>query len=186
MRVNNTLEVSQKDKKRTWFRGGDFVQLLNSFKRGLHSKKRKLHYALALTQLTNGSRASETIDALEQYCLTNKREVEVRIRKHKNDYRLIVIPKDVVSFKHEVCSELAVWLAKPNYKVKLRKSYNAVLNYHYRINSHTLRYLFITYNAHLPMQVLAKIVGHKRLDYLITYTTKLKAHDVLRGIVNGL
>ena len=179
-----SLNEYTKDRRGSWFKGGDYITLLNSFKRGLRDRPRKLYYALALIQLSNGARVSEAIDSLEIFCLTNKREVEVRVRKHVSDYRLVVIPKEVVNHRDVVCSELAVWLAKPEYKTKLRKSFNAFLNYHYRINTHTLRYLFITYNAHIPTQILARIVGHKRLDYLITYTTKIKANEILKELVD--
>lgn len=132
---------STKDRKGGWFKVSDYVTLLNSFKRGLRDRARKLYYALALIQLNNGARVSESIDSLEMFCLSGRREVEVRIRKYVSDYRLVVIPKEVVNHRDVVCSELVVWLAKAEYKTKLRKSLIIPKLPLQNKHPHTLRYL---------------------------------------------
>ncbi len=51
----------------------------------------------------------------------------------------------------------------------------------YGFNTHSLRYAFVSYLAQkkYPPQIIAKITGHKRLDYILHYTQEKAAHELL-------
>jgi len=55
------------------------------------------------------------------------------------------------------------------------------------INTHSLRYTFITHLASqgVSPQLIAKITGHSRLDYVLHYTQRLKAEELLERLVLG-
>ena len=52
-------------------------------------------------------------------------------------------------------------------------------------NTHALRYAFITYLAKqgYSAQLIAKMTGHKKVDYILHYTEKVEAEEILQKII---
>lgn len=135
--------------------------------------KKRRNVAVLLIQLYNGSRVSEAVEAWNKFVRTGKREVEVRIRKHKkNDTRLMIIPQFI---KHP--GSFRIYKATP----EIIKNYAQFLG----INTHTLRYARITHllNKGENPAIVAKMIGHKNLNMLLTYYQEKEAKRRLRKII---
>ena len=170
----------------TWDRGIEYDLLrkrLLRLYRGLAEKaERSVRYRkrLALTmvlmiQLRNGCRVSEAVEALHKMVSTGQRKVWVKVRKRKEEkLREIVLPKFIPDTDLKLVREEAEGVTTDQVKSFAR--------YNLGINTHTLRYAFIT---HLTVEkgvqpnVVAKITGHVDLDHLITYTQQVKAEEIL-------
>ncbi|MEM2474726.1 MAG: tyrosine-type recombinase/integrase [Thermofilaceae archaeon] len=164
-----------------WDKGVDYgvmyERLLRLVKRE-RSPKFKAYAFILLIQLRNGSRVSEAVRAFKEYVLTGKREVEIPLSKKKKiEKRLMVIPD--VEFDRSsaadllgVDDELLVWRVKKYAEKKLR------------VNTHSLRYAFITYLLRQGVNpaVVAKITGHSKLDFILHYTQSKEAERVLREV----
>ena len=136
--------------------------------------KRKVEYQILLIQLVNGARLSE---AYESYYLwvkdPRKKEIQVRVRKKKNKtYRTIYIPDNLEPLNIAV---------HPN---SIMRTCRRDLG----INTHSLRYAFITYlgvKHHLPPQIIAKLTKHSKPDLIEYYTQELIAQEIHKKIVYG-
>jgi len=86
-----------------------FMDDLNLFIAEWYRKKRKkniskqlIYITILLIQLYNGLRISEAIDGFKEWINTGNKEVQVRVRKRKdNEYRVVMIP-DVISFNRNI------------------------------------------------------------------------------------
>ncbi|MEM4562488.1 MAG: tyrosine-type recombinase/integrase [Thermofilum sp.] len=164
-----------------WDKGVDYgvvyERLLRLIRRERKPKLRAYAFIL-LIQLRNGSRVSEAVKAFKEYLLTGKREVEVPLsKKKKPEKRLMVIPD--VEFDRSsaadllgVDDELLVWRVKKYAEKKLR------------VNTHSLRYAFITYLLRQGVNpaVVAKITGHSKLDFILHYTQAKEAERILKEL----
>lgn len=64
----------------------------------------KCYAAIALTALRNGSKISEAVEAFKEFLKTSKTRIYVQIEKHeKEDYRLMVIPEELVEEDLSMC-----------------------------------------------------------------------------------
>jgi len=162
-----------------WDRGIDFDQMYRELA-GIINKpidpkryrqKIGLAYAIiSLCQLRNGSRISEAIDFVKKAIQTKKRKIEIRIRKHKKeDYRIMFLPKPIT---RNHLSLISFILEIPD--LVLRARVEDWLKRHFGINTHSLRYAFITKLSRLGYtpQIIASITGHRNLNYVLRYTQK--------------
>lgn len=136
--------------------------------------------AIALIQLTNGSRASEAVRAFQQYLRTREPKLSVRISKKRSPQeRLMVIPASVQRLDLTQCVELATTTEE-----KLTTRYKVWVHRNLGLNSHSLRYAFVTFlvSQGLEPTLVAKITGHSRLDFILHYTQRRKAEDILESI----
>ena len=116
-----------------------------------------------LIQLRNGSRVSE---------------VYVRVRKRRDGYeRLMVLPEELKIQDIAVCRET---LSRGNTTLRVKVYAKKVLG----INTHSLRYARITHmlRNNMSPSIVAKITGHKKQDYILTYTQVKTAEEALRDI----
>ena len=167
----------------TWDKGLDYKQTYK-----LLLKKMNDHYMrgamnsycyalVLLIQLRNGSRVSEALKAAKLFMNTLKRKTKVKVKKRKDNYeRLMVLPKEIQFRKLLICRDVLFWPEKEvlnRIKVYAKK----VLG----LNTHSLRYAYITYllKQGINPSIIAKLTGHKRLDYILTYTQKKTAEEVL-------
>ncbi len=130
-----------------------------------------------LIQLRNGCRVGEAIEALRRFCETGEREVEVRIEKKRvPQTRTVVLPRSVTREDLRLVSPVVGGLNR--HRVK------AFARYHLGVNTHSMRYAFVTRLAErgVSAQLIAKILGHSDLSHLLRYTQKAKALEVLRGV----
>jgi len=166
---------------KSWDRGVEFEALkarLESLMRRSKTDKEYAYAAILLTQLLNGSRVSEAVDAVLAFARSGERRVKVRVRKRKEESeRLMVVPERVELRR-------VAWLVDEEPRLLVRRVKMYALN-KLRVNTHSLRYAFITHLARrgISAQIIAKITGHRRLDYILHYTQRVEAEKLLEKIV---
>ncbi|MEM1867919.1 MAG: tyrosine-type recombinase/integrase, partial [Thermosphaera sp.] len=110
--------------------------------------------------------------------LTGKREVLVPLsKKKKHEERLMVIPE--VDFDRTA----AVELLEVNERL-LTKRVKMYAKNRLKINTHSLRYAFITHllKEGVNPAIVARVTGHTKLDFILHYTQAKAAEEVLRGL----
>jgi len=136
-----------------------------------------------LVQLRNGSRIGEAIEAVRQFCETKATAVRVRIEKHKEgDTRLMVLPEEL---RNKEGRELLAKACLRLEKVKApRVDIADYAKKTFGFNTHALRYAFITYllKRGVSPSIIAKITGHRSLDYILHYTEVKTAEDILSSL----
>jgi integrase len=161
----------------TWDMGLDYLVVKNKITRKLKSEddpRRRAYLSILLIQLVNGARIGEAVRAYRKYCSsknkTRKIYVDVEKRRHKVK-RLMVIPENVYCY-NEI-------LSASDERLKDRVKHFSK-NY-LGINTHSLRYAFITYllEKGINPSIIAKITQHARLDYILRYTQEKKAEEIL-------
>lgn len=165
-----------------WDKGVDYVSIYNILRRNLHSKNKKdvCYSAILMIQLRNGSRISEAIECFKQYIISRKSEIHVRVRKKKKyEERLMVIPEELHSLDLAQCSDLLSVDDR-----KLRDRVRKYISRKYKINTHSLRYAFITYllKNNINVSIIAKITRHSNLNYILHYTQQRIADEILKNI----
>ena len=169
-------EVSKVKKKQGWYKEKyDYPRLLNMMKRQL-KKKPTPSLAVALIQLTNGARISEALDGYSAWLKTGKVDLEVRVRKKRGsiEYRRIVIPTFLREYRQTLKDK----------GVPTRQAVYLYLKEKYDVNTHTLRYTWITWHAKtLSPAYVSQIIRHSKLDMLLRYLSKHEADRLLEDIV---
>jgi len=144
---------------------------------GIRSGRALAYTCALLTQLRNGSRVSEAVDAVRLWVTQKKREVEVRVRKHrKPEMRKMIIPEELKEEDRLRVLPFLNYLTPSNVKVYAKSSLG--------FNTHSLRYARITHLARkgVSPSLIAKITHHKRLDYILHYTEQKAADEINRQI----
>jgi len=169
--------------KNNWDRGVDFESTYRRILRHLHLHSNynitKCYDAILLTQLRNGCRVSESVNAFLEFVKTSQVEVYVDVAKKKQrEQRLVIIPSEVIHLR-DYCKELL----SVDFK-KLVDRVKHYCRYTYKFNTHSLRYAFITYLLRngVNVSIIAKITRHSRLDYILRYTQEKVADRVLRDL----
>lgn len=163
-----------------WDRGIEYEFVLNKLIRlinGEKSIKNKCYASILLIQLVNGSRISEAVRTYKEYLKSSKTELRVRVSKKKHeDLRLMIVPSSVVK-----CYELS----DVGDKV-LRDRVIYYCRKKLKINTHSLRYAFITHllKHNVSPSIIAKITHHSKLDFILHYTQQKKAEELLRNYLN--
>jgi len=144
-------------------------------------RKRLLYLVVLYVQLMNGCRVSEASEAALKWLTTRSREVRVRVRKRRDLYeRLVIIPREI-SHLHAYLVEFS------NLDVKeLTERARVFATRTLGINTHALRYAWITYASKemkLTPQEISKITGHKKLDHIAHYIEREKVEDILRRML---
>jgi len=169
--------------KQKWDKGLDFEEtykrLLRALKRA--KDKQKLYVAMAILQLSNGLRSSETVRAIQTFLQTKQLEFEVKVsKKKKEETRLVVIPK--------ILTLVNLSLPENVNEPTLKKRYENWVRWKFGFNTHSLRYAFITYllTQGINASLIAKITHHSHLDYILTYTQQKTSNELLKTLVNIL
>ena len=168
---------------KAWDRGADYElmyrKLLRLARSETERKASRRNAAILLVQLRNGSRISEAIRAFKEFVRTGKREIEVKISKKKREeLRLMIIPEELAEFRLEFEDVLDI----PD--EKLNRSLRVWSRDRLRVNTHSLRYAYITFllKQGVNPSIVAKIVGHSKLDFVLRYTQQKTAIDVLKNM----
>ena len=186
---------------RSWDKGLDFDNIYRLFERDIVKIREKLnngivykkdikrlaYLTIALFQLRNGCRIGEAIEGMILICKNNNNlnwnkpiEVRVKVEKTKKtvSYRDRVLPSIIT--KHDVELIRDAVLNLENAKRPRMRIYTWLKN-HYGINTHSLRYAFITKYAvmNTSPQLIAKMTGHVNLNHIITYTQEKVAKQML-------
>ena len=186
---------------RSWDKGLDFDNIYRLFERDIVKIREKLnngivykkdikrlaYLTIALFQLRNGCRIGEAIEGMILICKNNNNlnwnkpiEVRVKVEKTKKtvSYRDMVLPSIIT--KHDVELIRDAVLDLENAKKPRMRIYTWLKN-HYGINTHSLRYAFITKYAvmNTSPQLIAKMTGHVNLNHIVTYTQEKVAKQML-------
>lgn len=148
-----------------------------------HELKRLTYLVISLVQLQNGSRISETIEAVRKFILAPESKVAViRIAKRKDGFkRKILLPELITK---EILERIKPQI-KNNTIEELSKKIRMFLTRHYGWNTHSLRYALINYLAiekKTPINLVSKLVGHKNMNQLLTYTQNKHVDELLLSI----
>lgn len=153
---------------------------------GERALKRRLYLIILLTQLRNGSRIGEAIEFVHTISKEFRREAYIKVEKRQDGYRrLMVLPKEItktdILVVKGLLEEELTRLGKRGVVIKI----SSWVKKRYSFNTHSLRYAFISYLARkgYPPQVISKITGHRRLDYILHYTQEIVAKEVLKNII---
>ena len=168
-----------------------FSELQNNYNE--HKIKALSNCIIALIQLTNGSRISEALKATSFFVKNpSKKSTRVIISKRKDfAYRSIKLPVDISPKMLEL-----IQVVFNNYDIEneedLAKLSSKVRTYLYdnfdKINTHSLRYALINYlsiKKNVPLNLVSKVVGHKNLNQLITYTQNHHVENMLDKLANN-
>lgn len=170
--------------KVAWDKGIDYetaYALLVRKLKGASKKTSKCYAGIFLIQLRNGSRISEAVRCFKQYLINGGLEQRVRVSKKKTvEERLMVIPLELEECEiKRLCVDLL--------SVDDRKLINRLKTYasrNLKINTHSLRYSFITYllKRGVNPAVVSKIIKHSRLDQLLTYVQTKYGEELLKKL----
>jgi len=166
-----------------WDKGLDYestyVRLLRKIN-SVKSDSTRCYLIIALIQLRNGARISEAIRAFKDWLKTGKSELYVKVSKKKRfEDRLIIIPDEIEQYRLS-CIDLVELDDKT-----LRERVRSTLYYYFKINTHSLRYSFITYllKSGVNPALVSKIIRHSRLDTLMHYVQVKESDNILRKMV---
>lgn len=139
----------------------------------------KAYDIVLLTQLRNGSRLTEAIRFLNKIIDTKpfKRRAYIEVEKRKDGHeRLMVLPEEIE--KKELMRVSYILKEANKWKV------STYCKRTYGFNTHALRYALISHLSQkgVAPQLIAKITGHKTLDYILYYTQQQKAEEILKDL----
>jgi integrase len=161
-----------------WDKGVDYEFYRGWFERNLkhtRSDRRYTYTAILYTQLLNGSRISEAVRAIIEFVKTGNRELKVKLSKRRRgEDRLIIVPELIDRGRCIWISDLGEDKIVDRVKTFCREKYH--------VNTHSLRYSFITHllKANVNPSIIAKITKHSKLDFILTYTQEKEAEKILR------
>jgi integrase len=165
-----------------WDKGADYETIYTRILRKIDTVKEnttKCYLIICLIQLRNGSRISESIRAFKEWIKTNKTEIYVKVSKKKHlEERLMIIPHEIINYRLYCVDLLDI------NDIVLRERVRATLYYYFKINTHSLRYAFITYllRNNVNPAIVSKLIRHSKLETLMHYVQVKQAEDVLRKI----
>jgi Phage integrase family. len=133
--------------------------------------------SVAYIQLMNGARVSEALEALRHYIKTKQITFKLPAKKTKV-LRPFRIPEliQVNKILYDTYSSFAFEIDKHDIIVHLKRVFGW--------NSHSLRYAFIRYAIEkgYSAEVLALILGHKKIDTTLNYSRNIRSESILEKI----
>jgi hypothetical protein len=125
-----------------WDRGVDYEYAYSKILKHMVKSRHpaKCYDAVLLVQLRNGARISEAVKAFKQFLTSKSIEFEVEVSKKRVEHRKIVVPRELLSVELGPCMELLSIEDK-----RLVSRLKVYSRYTYGFNTHSLRYVFITY-----------------------------------------
>lgn len=180
-------KLEAKRVEHTWDMSVDFKKakeaLLSIYKEayGKNLTEAEVYAAILLIQLTNGMRVKEAVRAFKVFVEGRGKDREFYIQAQKGGNQRYVVIHDDIKFKPSYSFVLTV--DDKRLEDRVRKFAAGKLG----INTHSLRYAFITHLAKLGYSpsIIAKITGHKRLDRIVQYTESKEAVEILRRLNKG-
>lgn len=149
----------------------DFDKMKRRLERLIREEKRvktKVGLQILYIQLVNGARISEAYESYYEWVKHPEEDhIWIRARKRRKEiYRRMAIPREVIE--------------PINVRVHI-ESVKRLARSKLGVNSHSLRYAYITYlsvKLKLPFQVIAKITRHSNPVMLEYYTHELEAYKI--------
>jgi len=151
-----------------------------------HDENRLLYLIISLIQLQNGSRICETLRALNLFVADNsQRIVVIPIAKRKDGVKREILLPDLIS---PGLIERIKPKIENNSTKHLSGRVRMYLTNYYGWNTHSLRYALINYltiEKKQPLNLVSKLVGHKNMNQLISYTQNQHVSALLTSINDG-
>lgn len=148
-----------------------------------HELKRLAYLVISLIQLQNGSRISETIEATRQFMADLEIKIAViTIAKRKDGFRRKILLPELITA--DILERIKPEIKNDSIE-ELSKKIRMFLTRHYGWNTHSLRYALINYLAiekKTPINLVSKLVGHKNMNQLLTYTQNKHVDELLLSI----
>lgn len=143
--------------------------------------KRKAYFCIFLIQLANGSRIGEAVQAAKFYADNGARVQRVRVEKRKDKFmRLMIIP-EVVRKEQGIREQIKAMNKK---YADLTDSCVQYCRRNLGYNTHAQRYAFVGRMAtELHPMEIAKLTGHKTLNYVLHYYQVKSAETKLNELV---
>lgn len=178
----------------TFDKGVDYSQAYEKFTEAInllinqpyingHELKRLAYLTISLVQLQNGSRISETINAVKQFITDYELKVAIiTIAKRKDGFKRKILLPEIIN--PELLKKIKPIIKNDSIE-ELSKKIRMFLTRHYGWNTHSLRYALINYLAiekKKPINLVSKLVGHKNMNQLLTYTQNKHVDELLVSI----
>lgn len=165
-----------------WDRGVDFdaekARIIEAITT-TRNRVEKAFYAIALVQLTNGTRRNEALNACFKWLEEGKREVRIRAQKRKDKYmRLVGI--DPILYKYD---SIKKGIADIQAMARPHDAYYYFCKSRLGHNTHCMRYAFISDVSNKdkhPAEFIAKMTGQKDSKVVVRYIQQKGAEDALR------
>lgn len=184
-------KIELHEKKGTWDKGINYFEANAFFMKEyteLKKMPKKLWVLLALVQLRNGCRAGEAVYAVVKWVETGERKLTIPVEKRKEAFREIIIPKyvdeDMRKKVAEYLTKRGITSANKEKLLKFMINYKTCLLMEYGVNSHSLRYAFVTFLLEKGVEsaLVAKIIGHRSTQNLLRYVQEKKANEILEKL----
>lgn len=150
--------------------------------------KQLIYYSILIIQLYNGTRISEAVDGFKKWLVENKDEIEVRVRKRKDDeYRIVVIP-DIIKFNRGILERAVEFAFKNNLDLIKPNSVKKWCLIHLKINSHTLRKAWESYMSRKwqgDVTAITNWQGRKRVDSHLVYLRREEFKDKFKDLLDN-
>lgn len=168
-----------------WDKNVDYVYMYGRILRHFHSRLREgrvsaCYDAVLLLQLRNGLRVGEAVAAFKQFLRDRRAELYVRVEKRRdNKARLVVVPVELLASDVSVCG----WMLDVD-DVVLNRRLRVYARSTYLVNTHSLRYSFVSYLLRLGVDPahVSRALGHKNLQTLLNYTSEKESEEILRAL----
>lgn len=131
-----------------------------------------------LTQLTNGARISEAVEAVLKFVGNKSHEQAVEVRKRKRaKKRIIIIPRRLKQ------ADFGVLRGKRPERVQFNTW--AFARHHYGINTHSLRYAFVSHSNKrgVPATMTAHYIRHTNVGMIEHYSRDKEADEYFRKMI---
>lgn len=159
----------------------EIVREYNELKSKAVLKRTKLgliYNSILLTQLWNGARISEAVEAIIKFKNNKNREQLIRARKRKDKKeRKIKIPKSV-----KISNLLGL---EDKTEKQLRTGSTLWAFNHHKINTHSLRYAWVAYMGlkKVPANIVSGMMRHTNVGMIARYTREDQADDMLMEMI---
>jgi integrase len=165
----------------SWDKGVDYLTTYELILRQIRrlNPPAKCYMIIALIQLRNGARISEAVRSFKKWLLTGNQEFHIDVsKKKKPEARLIIIPGEIMEYRSECFDLLALG------DRDLRERVRWALRYYLKLNTHSLRYAYITYllREGVNPAIISKLIRHSRIDTLLRYVQVKESERILREI----
>jgi len=168
----------------------NFSSIISEFYRRKNKKvisKQLVYYAISVLHLYNGTRISEAVEAFKKWLVENKDEIEVRVRKRKDNEKRIVIVPEILKFNRSLIERAISFgfdnnldLIKTN---NIKKWFKEELD----INSHTFRKAWESYVSRKwqgDVTAITNWQGRKRVDSHLIYLRREEFKEKFRSLVD--
>lgn len=175
-------------RKGNWDMNADFDTIwdkLLAIHQNTTKPKLKLYSAVLLFQLRNGLRVSEGVEAFNKWLKEGGKEIEINLKKKRKPVtRTIYTPKPLLKENREEYNWILPKLQDPKAVIELTEKVKKFCRKYLGVNSHSLRYAYITklIKQGVEPTIVAKITKHSDLRFILKYVQEKQAEEVAKDM----